>query len=258
MKSAGNSGSLRLVQPGSPAPRCRLLKRALTLVLTLTLFLGLGWLLFRGHDLFCRVEQIDVAGAVRLGEAEIIECSGVKKGTSLFLTRRRKIEERLARLPEISTVTVKKHLPGTLSIRVQEKEASASLLAGERFWLVDRKGVLFAEEPRPAVNLPVITGVTAEEILMGEPLLNKAKHEALVAFLEALPQMQPLEAAELNLADPQNLVLYTADRRRVLLGDSEKMVQKMLLLQKASRLPGGAAGANLNLRAADRLVLVAE
>ena len=256
MKGAGSIRSLKPVQSGSPAGRCRRLKKALTLVLTLALFLGLGWLLYRGHELFCRVEQIDVSGAVRLSETEIIECSGVKKGTSLFFPGRRKIEERLAALPEISAVTVKKNMPGALSIRVREKEAAASLLAGERFWLVDREGTLFAEEPRPAVNLPVITGVTVEEMAMGEPLLNKAKREALVAFLGALPQMQPLEAAELNLADPQNLVLYTADRRRVLLGDSEKMVQKMLLLQEASRLPGN--GDCLDLRPADRLVLVAE
>ena len=58
-------------------------------------------------------------------------------------------------------------------------------------------------------NLPVITGAAANDIVLGEPLANKAKRDALFAFLQALPENSMLEPAELNLADPSELVLYT-------------------------------------------------
>ncbi len=63
----------------------------------------------------------------------------------------------------------------------------------------------------------------------------------------------------MNLADPGDLILYTVDRRKVLLGGREKMAQKLDLLQEAlARLPGNGTGRCLDLRAGDRLVMVIE
>lgn len=265
MNGAGKRSNLRLVQPGvqgrSRSRRGRRLRRALSLLLAVSLLSGLGFLLYRGHALFCKVEQIKVDGVDRLSRSAIIESSGVKKGTSLLFLSPRKIEQRLAELPEVSSAAVERKLPGVLVIRVQEREAAAILLAGERFWLVDGEGVIFAEETRLVEELLIVTGLTTGEIALGEAPADRAKHEALVAFLEALPEKQLLEAVELNLSDPQELILYTVDRRKVLLGDCKNMVQKMTLLQEAAlHLPGNGAagGGSLDLRAADQLVLVAD
>lgn len=256
--ASGANRRLRLVQAGPP-PRRRRLKRALFLLFLLIFFLGLGLLLVKGLGAFCKVEQITVTGAARLDESEIINHSGVKRGTSLLLLRRRRVEQRLAALPEIYSVTVTGDFPGTVSIRVQEREPAASLLVQNRFWLLDREGVLFAEQARPVENLPVITGAAADEIVIGEPLGDRAKRDALFAFLQALPDNPLLEPAELNLADPANLVLYTVDGRKVLLGSSDKMVQKLILLWKSlPHLPDSGTGGCLDLRTGDRLVIIAE
>lgn len=255
----GTNHRLRLVQPRPPAPRRRRRKKLLFLLFLLLLFLGTGLLLLSRGGSFCKIREITVGGAVRLGESEIIEQSGVKKGTSLFLLRCRKVEQRLAALPELCAVTVSRDFPATVSIQVQEREPAALLLEQNRFWLLDREGVLFAEQLHPVENLPVITGAAAEQIVLGEPLDDKAKRDALSAFLQALPENPLLEPAELNLADPSELVLYTVDGRKVLLGCSDKMVNKLALLwESIPYLPDSGAGGCLDLRTGDRLVLVAE
>ena len=257
-RASGSDRQLRLVQPAPPRRRRRL-KKGLLLLFLLLLFLGGGLLYFSRGEIICKIKEITVTGTVRLDESEIIEQSGVKKGTSLLFLPRRKVEQRLAALPEIYSATVTKDFPNTVSIRVQERKPAALLLDQSHFWLLDCEGVLFAEQLHPVANLPVITGAAANDIVLGEPLANKAKRDALFAFLQALPENSMLEPAELNLADPSELVLYTVDGRKVLLGNSDKMSKKLALLwESLPYLPGNSAGACLDLRTGDRLVLVAE
>lgn len=258
-RAPGDHRRLRLVRGRPAAPRRRRWKRVLLLCSLLLLALAAGCAAFKGLEAFCKVERIAVDGAVRLAEEEIISRSGLRKGTSLLLVRCRKLERTLSALPEIDTVTVARIFPGTVSIRVQERVAVASLLDRRCFWLLDHEGVPFAEQTRPAENLPVITGAAAEEIIAGEPLANGARREALLAFLRALPENPLLEPAELNLADPGDLILYTGDGRKVLLGDSHRMEEKLLLLWGfIPFLPEISTGSCLDLRTGDRLVVITE
>lgn len=257
--SSRRNRRLRLVPAGPPKPPRRRLKRAFFLPLLFIVIAGLGLLLYKGLETFCRVERITVSGAVRLAESEIIGRCGVKKGTSLLLLRPRRVEQRLAEIPEIRTAAVTVDFPGGVSIRVQEREPAASLLHQDGFWLLDREGVVFAGQALPAENLPVITGAAAEEIVPGKPLANRARCRALLAFLEALPENPLLEPAELNLDNPADLILYTIDGRKVLLGGCERMVEKLALLwESIPHLPDNSAGSCLDLRTGDRLVMIAD
>lgn len=250
--TAGRNSRLSLVQPRPEAKRRRPLKR----VVLLFLFLGMGLLLFKAGEAYCRVEKITVTGNVRLSEAEVISQSGIKKGTSLLLLQSGNAEKKLAAHPEVCSVAVNRSFPSTVHISVHEREAEASLLDQNRFWLIDREGVLFAEQPHPAESLPVITGAEADEISVGKPLAHGKKSTVLCIFLEALSRVPLLEPAELNLSDPGNLVLYTGDGRRVLLGDSGKMIDKLALLQ--AFLQESGTGRCLDLRTGDRLVVLSE
>ncbi|HPU01351.1 MAG: FtsQ-type POTRA domain-containing protein [Firmicutes bacterium] len=242
---------LSLVQPRARRRRRRFLKAAALLVV----FLGAGLLLFKAGEACCRVKEIAVTGNVRLSSAELIEQSGIRKGTSLLLLQDDSIEQKLALLPEVRAVEVRRRFPSTVQITVEERTAAASLLAQNRFWLLDREGVVFAEQAHPAENLPVITGVEEDELGMGQALAGE-KGAALRVFLEALSRLPLLEPAELNLSDPAGLVLYTGDGRKVLLGDSEMIEEKLALLQ--AFLQEGGTGRLLDLRAGDRLVVLAE
>ena len=251
-KGTVGKNRLELVRPQPKKGRRRPLKK----ILLLFLFIGAVSLILKAGTSYCRIEEITVSGNERLGEAEIISQSKVKKGTGLLLLHPGKVGRRVAELPEVCSVTVRRRLPSTLCIIVQEREAAASLLDQNRFWLVDGEGLIFAEERHPPDHLPVITGAVTAEIVAGQPLGQVKKSCALSSFLKALSQLPLLEPAELNLSDPANLVLYTLDGRRALLGDSDEMLDKLTLLQ--AFLQGGGAGVLLDLRTGDRLVVMSE
>lgn len=248
----GGSPWLTLVQPAQGKRRRRFLRGFLLIFMIAAAAL----LLFKAGEAYCRIDEIIISGMDRLSESDIIAQSGIEKGRSLLLLQSERVEKKLASLPEIFSAEVTKRYPSTVRITVEEREPVAYLLNQNCFWLVDAEGVLFAKESHPAENLPVITGAEPEEISAGGLLGQAKKNEALRIFLESLLRIPLLEPAELHLSDPADLVLYTNDGRRVLLGDSSKMFDKLALLQ--AFLQESGTGRCLDLRTGDRLVVVSE
>ena len=65
-------------------------------------------------------------------------------GTNLFRIRTAPIEARLESLPGVASARVTVSLPDTLVVEIQERQAILAWAVGDRRFLVDRDGVLFA------------------------------------------------------------------------------------------------------------------
>lgn len=104
--------------------------------------------------------DIEISGLRYSDEAEVRDRLSVPPGTNLFGLSTEPLEARLLELPTIARATVAARLPGTLDVRIDERTPVLVWLAGERRFLVDPAGVLFAElGPRPgedAAALPVV------------------------------------------------------------------------------------------------------
>jgi hypothetical protein len=85
---------------------------------------------------------------------------GLTDGENLFEIATDPLAARLAEIPAIARADVSIGLPAMVSVRIQERTPVLVWEAGERSFLVDREGLLFAELPKnpPAVlaSLPVI------------------------------------------------------------------------------------------------------
>lgn len=87
-----------------------------------------------------RVQSFDLKGSSRYTAEEIINASGVEKGDSLIWAKSKKGEESiLQKLPYISSVTIKKRLPNTLSIEYKESEQLYGINIGGTWVLTDTK-----------------------------------------------------------------------------------------------------------------------
>lgn len=103
--------------------------------------------------------------------------------------------------------------------------------------------------------MPVVTGLE-EEPTPGRPLPDPKQAEALRLFLEALEQVPGLDVSELNLADPDNLLLFTVEGWQVLLGNSSAMKEKLVLLYESLPYLDPEEEGYIDVRAEDRLVFV--
>ena len=85
-----------------------------------------------GCLVFFRVDRIEVTGASRYSEAEIIQVAGVNQGDNLYgLNKTRIVNQLLTQLPYIDEISISRRLPDTLVINVRESAEMAVLHCGE-------------------------------------------------------------------------------------------------------------------------------
>lgn len=132
------------------------------------LLYGFYLLVFLGPTF--QVREMNVEGRiVRTSVDRVIESSGVKKGENLFGVDVETIHENLRSNPWISHAAVRRRLPHTLWIYVEEYDPVAVLQTDDGLRFVDRDGTVFKKvEGSDPKSLPVISGVAKERI--GEAL----------------------------------------------------------------------------------------
>lgn len=92
-------------------------------------------------------------------------------GSNLFLVRTAAIAASLRELPTVSDAQVTVQLPGTLRVRLVERQPILAWVVGSERFLVDRDGVLFAafpvDDPGPSKGLPAVTDERAASAALG-------------------------------------------------------------------------------------------
>lgn len=107
--------------------------------------------------------RLRVEGTVVTTEAEVRSTLDLAAGTNLFAIRTEPLEARLRELPAVSGAEISIGLPDTVAVRIDERRALLVWRSGERRWLVDGTGFLFAElaagqaPPEAIAELPVIS-----------------------------------------------------------------------------------------------------
>lgn len=106
------------------------------------------------------IQHIDVDGARRLGTEQVLDVAGVHRGDNVFALDVAGAERRLRQNPWVAEARITRRLPGQVRIEVQEREAGALVVVGERLFLASRAGEVFKEfEPGDPFDLPTVTGI---------------------------------------------------------------------------------------------------
>ncbi|MCC4243085.1 cell division protein FtsQ/DivIB [Stappia indica] len=92
------------------------------------------------------IEAVKLSGQRETTEFEILEALEIEQGTSLALFDASAARERLARIPWIETVSVQKLYPGTLQVRIDEREAFALWQRGNSLSVIDAKGQVISDD----------------------------------------------------------------------------------------------------------------
>lgn len=193
-----------------------------------------------GMSVFFRVSDLSVTGASRYSEQEIIEASGIKQGDNLMLINREAVARRIrSKLLYIGEVQVKRQLPTTLAIIVEESGGLALLETDSGLWLVDKSARLLEPCPQGELqNYIRISGLSAVKPEAGVQFStsdeDKPKAVLLQALLEAIAAAGlQADITSLDVQNPVNAEMdYLGDRFRVKLGSQENLDYKLELLQE--------------------------
>lgn len=172
--------------------------------------------------LFFRVETVEVTGAERYSKQEVTEAAGVQPGDNLFLLNKFSVDTNIrTQLPYVENIHIRRKLPDTLVIEVEECRQPLALAGEDSVWLVSPRGLLVEQLPSEAAkDLPQIDGCTLVEPAVGSTIRLDEPHalqqSSLLELLKALEEAQMMEQVDaIHLADSSTLSLDFAERFHV-------------------------------------------
>lgn len=91
------------------------------------------------------ISEIIVSNNKTIASEEIIKETQIVKGTNIFYINVRKIKENLEANPYILSVDVKRKLPSSIQIVVNERAAAFYAEKGNKFVIIDKSGIVLEE-----------------------------------------------------------------------------------------------------------------
>ncbi len=200
-------------------------------------FIAICAALVFGMSVFFRVSNIEVSGAQRYSESEIIAASGIENGDNLMLVNRADAANKIySKLLYIGRVTVSRKLPNTVKITVDESSTFAVVESEAGLWLVDQTGKLLdtctMQNADSYIKVSGFSGVKPEK---GKPLSvadeDKAKLSYLRNLMTAIAAVKlGADVSSIDLSSAANAELQYLDRFKVKLGADENLDYKLKML----------------------------
>jgi cell division septal protein FtsQ len=155
--------------------------------------------------------------------ARILAAAGIAPGANLWTIDGRAVVGRIEAMPEIRRADLVREMPNRLTILVEERRPFTLVHAGRLHWM-DEDGRVLGEEARAvAPEVPVISGLSEEE-LTSMRTTPGPKARAAIALIRALLRSGSAltaEISEIDMSRAEGPVLYTVDGVEVRLGAEE-------------------------------------
>ena len=173
-----------------------------------------------GATVFFQVEQVTVSGNARYTEAEIVAATGIKTGDNLFHMNKFAIRDHmLEEMPYLESVLIRRKLPNTITVTVEEWDAVAQILPNEGWVAPEVKEGEEAPEAADAVWL----------ISVGGKVLEQAGAEDARMRISGLTALDAREGVQMTVPAEESgrmdavLKLLEELERRGMLSDISKM-----------------------------------
>lgn len=125
---------------------------------------GRGLVAWAERSPFFALQTLQVEGLARATERSVVKLAGLNIGENLFSLSTSEIEAAVLSHPWVAEAQVSRRLPGTLIIAVKEHQPAALVALGNLFYADASGKIVKRYAPGERVDLPVITGLTREEV----------------------------------------------------------------------------------------------
>jgi cell division septal protein FtsQ len=169
------------------------------------------------------VVAVEVRGASRVPPQRILEASGIVHGQNLWRIDPERVRARLEEMPEIRRADVVRELPNRVAIVVEERRPFTLVHAARLHWLDEDGRVLGAESRAVSTEVPVISGLSEEELVTMRTSPGPRARQAIALIRALLRTGSTLasEISEIDMSRAEGPVLYTVDGVEVRLGSEE-------------------------------------
>jgi cell division protein FtsQ len=131
---------------------------------------------------------------------------------SIFLINPKKIEsEFLQKYPKISKIEIKRKLPSTLVLNIQEREPVGIFLVDDKKFFVDSTGIIFEEAQSEDNFLKIRTSDVFSNIELGRKVITKELMAFILDAKEKIQQNFQLKIEEAFIVSEERINLKTSE-----------------------------------------------
>ena len=161
---------------------------------------------FVADNRYFAVRQIEVHGVDKVDGTEIVALAGLRQGMNIWNVDATAIETKIAKHPWVRRVLVRRDFPRRVVIDVEERTPKAIVGVGKLYY-IDADGVVFKEvESGENINYPMLTGISAEALLQGNPAARNRIRDAVL--LSDLMTQRSHTLSEIHFEASDRLVVY--------------------------------------------------
>lgn len=201
------------MEPRASAPPKGSARRMLLMIaLVLALIVTAVWANLWKSDL--RVREVTVEGNRIVETKSILALAGIATGQKLFDVNLFAAREKVEKNSFIRSASVNRHVPGRITITVEEREPLAALLMEKMVYVDDEGMVLPSLRSDEIFDLPVISGtLKGTEVVPGKQVISQHLKEALdvLRIARVLDDELYRRISEVHAEEGRDLLLYTAE-----------------------------------------------
>lgn len=176
------------------------------------------------------LKTVKVDGTKLASETAVQAALKPLQGKSLTQISQSQVQDLLANLPQVQSVSIEARPPSTLLVHIVERLPVAVLKNGSKYILVDPKGTQLGSTSNPAAaKLPLIDGGTAA--------IGQATFSAMTAVLASLPAAVRAQLQSAAAKSPDAVELTLLNGKKVVWGDASEMALKSEVLQTLLKNP---------------------
>lgn len=178
------------------------------------------------------VGKVMISGNAYMDEKEIFQIADIPEKINIFRLNTTEIQNRLYKDLRIEQAIVERQFPSTITIKIIERKPTAYVACDYGFLEVDKTGtVLAAFKSLREIKVPIVTGITLKNLYVGDKVTDSA-FAAVLEYLSAIDEKILGQISEVNMANQQELFVYTTNALQIRLGNTERMQEKARLTQE--------------------------
>lgn len=213
-------------------------KKRIKRIVKWTTILGLlaGGVAFALLSPIFNIQEIQVVGNTIIPADTIISLSQLSKDQNIFKFINLQIEENIKENPYVNKVTVKRVLPSTVQIQIQERERNFNIQFMNEYAYINNQGYIL-EISDNKLEIPTIQGITMkeEEIEPGNRLKNEdlEKLETIIELMTAWKNNNMEQCIDsIDITDKNEYIIrIEQEKKTVYLGDKSNLSNKVLWIQ---------------------------
>ncbi len=193
------------------------------------------------------IKEIQVEGNTKISDEEIISFSNIQKYSNMFHINKYASVQNIKKNAYIESVKIKRKLPNTIKIMVEEREVNYMLQFADSYVYINNQGYIL-EISNKKLEVPILAGITTDlsNIQAGNRMnledLNKMDM-VIKIFESAKTNDMGNLISKIDISNDENytLVLET-EGKTVYLGDCSQLNTRMILLKGILEVEKGKVG----------------